>query len=178
MILLLKNRFAIEDVRTILEVAGEDNPAAAHGFAAAAGVLAAIDERLPRAILRCALTACVQPRREWNQSEARNAARSNAHRRRVGIEVDAEMAWLTDKKTEPKWPKFSLEPARSRRRIYLGEGRPEPVEKVSPPKLYTDHQSAALWVGSASNLFDVVKRPWRHHPCLHYLDVQVERIGA
>ena len=52
MILLLKNRFAIEDVLTILEVAGDDNPAAAHGFAAAAGVIAAIDERLPRAILR------------------------------------------------------------------------------------------------------------------------------
>ena len=67
MILLLKNRFSIEDVRTILEVAGDDNPAAAHGFAAAAGVVAAIDERLPRAILRCALAARVQPRREWNR---------------------------------------------------------------------------------------------------------------
>ena len=74
MILLLKNRFAIEDVRTLLEAAGDDNPAAAHGFAAAAGVLAAIDERLPRAILRCALSACVQPHRDWKESEAKYAA--------------------------------------------------------------------------------------------------------
>jgi hypothetical protein len=70
------------------------------------------------------------------------------------------MAWLTDKATEPKWPKFPPEPARSRRRFRLARGLPEPVEKVSIPKLYADHQSAALWVGSASVLFDVVKRPW------------------
>jgi hypothetical protein len=70
------------------------------------------------------------------------------------------VAWLTDKITEPEWPKFPPEPARSQRRFHLAEGRPEPVEEVSPPKLYTDHQSAALWVGSASILFDVVKRLW------------------
>jgi len=160
MILLLKNRFAIEDVRTILEVAGDDNPAAAHGFAAAAGVIAAIDERLPRAILRCALSARVQPRRDWNQSEEKYAACSKAHGERVGIAIDAEVAWLADKTTEPEWPKFPPEPARSRRRFRLAGGLPEPVKKVSPPKLYADHHSAASWVGSASGLFDVVKRPW------------------
>ncbi|MGH9680005.1 MAG: ATP-binding protein, partial [Candidatus Acidiferrales bacterium] len=157
MILLLKNRFAIEDVRTILEVAGDDNPAAAHGFAKAAGVVASIDERLPRAILRCALAACVRPRRDWKEPEATYAAH---HRKSVAIAIDAEMAWLTDKTTEPEWPKFPPEPVRSRRRIHLGGGRPEPVERISPPDVYTDHQSAALWVGGASSLFDVANRPW------------------
>jgi hypothetical protein len=160
MILLLKNCFAIEDVRTIFEVAGDDNPAGAHGFAAAAGVIAAIDERIPRAILRCALSARVQPRRDWNESEATYTAHSETQRKRVGNTIDAEVAWLTDKIAEPEWPTFPSEPARSRRRFRLAGGRPEPVEKVSPPKLYTDHQSAALWVGSASSLFDVTKRPW------------------
>jgi hypothetical protein len=159
MILLLKNRFAIEDVRTLLEVAGDHNPAAAHGFAEAAGVVASIDERLPRAILRCALAACVRPHRDWKEPEATYAAH---HRKRVAIAIDAEVAWLSDKTTEPEWPEFPLEPTRSRHRIYLGGGRPEPVEKVSPPELYTDYQSAALWVGGASSLFDVVNRPWLH----------------
>jgi hypothetical protein len=160
MILLLKNRFVIEDVRTILEVAGDDNPAGAHGFAAAAGVIAAIDERIPRAILRCALSARVKPRRDWNEPEATYNAHRETHHKRVENTIDAEVAWLTDKIAEPEWPTFPPEPARSRRRFRVPGARPESVEKVSPPKLYTDHQSAALWVGSASSLFDVAKRPW------------------
>ena len=57
--LLLRNRFAMEDVHTLLDAAGDDNPAAAQGFVYVVAALAAIDERLPRAALRCAFPACV-----------------------------------------------------------------------------------------------------------------------
>src|SRR5206468_2802004 len=66
--LLLKNRFDLADVRTLFKSAG-DNPAAAQGFYYVAQLLAAIDERLPRAVLRCAFSACVQPWRQWGKPE-------------------------------------------------------------------------------------------------------------
>jgi hypothetical protein len=70
MVLLVKKRFTMEDLRILLESAGDDNPAAAHGFAASAGVLAELDERLPRAVLRCAFAARMKPHREWRKPEA------------------------------------------------------------------------------------------------------------
>src|SRR5947208_15810598 len=38
--LLLRQRFEVADVRTVLEAAGDDNPAAAQGFYFVAGILA------------------------------------------------------------------------------------------------------------------------------------------
>ena len=79
MVLLLKNRFAIEDVRILLESAGDDNPAAAHGFAVSAGLLADIDERLPRAVLRCAFAARTELYRDWGKPEAEHIARTELY---------------------------------------------------------------------------------------------------
>jgi len=62
--LLLKNRFEMGDVHTLVEAAGDDHPAAAQGFYYVAGLLAAIDERLPRSVLSCAFSACGQPARQ------------------------------------------------------------------------------------------------------------------
>lgn len=152
-VLLLKRRFATEDVRTVLEAAGDDNPAAAQGFPAAVGALAAIDERLPRAVLRCAFAACVQPHRFWPRPDEEYTARSELHRRQVGVAIDAELAWLTGTRDEPEWPQFEPHPARPRRRFTLRAENPT-------PELYTDHQAAALWLGNAASIFDVAKRPW------------------
>jgi hypothetical protein len=161
MVLLLRNRFAIEDVRTILEAAGSDNPAAAHGFAATAGLLAQIDERLPRAALRCAFVARVQPSQQWRQPEAEFAAHSERCRQKVGVAIDAELAWLTGKQNEPEWPPFPPSPAHPRHRFVSRRGqRREPVEQSREPDVYTDHQAAALWLANTASLFDVTKRPW------------------
>jgi hypothetical protein len=94
-VLLLKNRFAMEDVSTLLEAAGGDNPAASQGFVYVAAALASIDERLPRAVLRCAFAACIKPHREWGLPEEHYAARVEARRREVGMAIEAELAWLT-----------------------------------------------------------------------------------
>ena len=53
----LDDRATIEDVRNLLEVAAREDPAAAHGFGAVVTTLASFDERLPRALLRCAFEA-------------------------------------------------------------------------------------------------------------------------
>jgi GNAT superfamily N-acetyltransferase len=162
MVLLLKNRFAIEDVRSLLESAGNDDPAASRGFAVSAGLLADIDERLPRAALRCSFWARTRPHRQWRKPEAEYNARVELFRQKMRDAIDAELAWLAGKQSEPEWPQFPPNPARPRRRVISGPGsrKQRPVEETPEPEMYADHHAAALWLGGAANLFDVTKRPW------------------
>jgi len=161
MVLLLKNRIAIGDVRIILESAGDDNPAAAHGFAAAAGLLVEIDERLPRSVLRCSFAARMQSRRNWRQPEDEHNARVEAHRKNVAAAIEAELAWLEGKREEPEWPVFPANPARPRHRfVSARERKIQTVEEQLEPVAYVDYQGAALWLASAASLCDVAKRPW------------------
>jgi hypothetical protein len=161
MVLLLKNRFAIEDVRTVLESAGDDNPAAAHGFAVSVGLLAEIDERLTRAVLRCAFEACTKPHQKW-PPDAEYDANVERCRQRVREAIEAELAWLTGKQSEPGWSKFPPDPARPRQRMLSGPmtRKQKKIEERPEPDLYADHQAAALWLTSAATLFDVAKRSW------------------
>jgi hypothetical protein len=159
---LLKNRFALEDVRTLLESAGNDNPAASHGFTVSAGLLAEIDERLPRAVLRCAFAARTMPHRDWRKPEAEYNARVELSRQKVKDAIDAELGWLTGKQEEPEWQQFPPKPARPRHRFVRvpGARKKVPAEEPPEPNVRTDHQGAALWLGGAASLFDVAKRPW------------------
>ena len=161
MVLLLNNRFALKDVRTLLESAADDNPAASHGFTVAAGLLAEIDERLPRAVLRCAFSARTMAHRDWRKPEAEYKARIAIFRQKVTDAIDAELAWLTDKQSEPKWPQFPPSPARPRHRFVRvpGTRKKVPAEDLPEPDVRTDHQGAALWLAGAAGLFDVAKRP-------------------
>ena len=161
MVLLLKNRFAIEDVRSLLEAAGDESPAAAHGFALTAGVLAEIDERLVQSVLRCAFTACVQPRPDWRLEETEAAARSEKYREKVQSAIEAELAWLSGKRDEPAWPPFAEDRPHTRDRYVSMRGRrKEPVERPPESDMRTDDDSAALWLKGAAGLFDVAQRRW------------------
>ena len=181
MIHSLKDGATPDHIRAILEVAARDNPATAHGFGAAASTLAAIDERLPRAILRCAFAAAIRPTREWNLPEKKVAARANRHRRRVQAAVRAEVAWLAGKRSQPEWPAFPPISARARhRRFLLG---PEPREATprrrrAPPEEYTDHQAAALWLGKAAVLADITARPWLRELVQTYVQWTAAANGA
>jgi hypothetical protein len=159
----LKDRSATGDLRALLEIATRDNPAAAHGFGAAATTLASVDERLPRSALRCAFAASIRSSREWDLPKEEVAARSERKRQRVEAVVDAELAWLAGERPEPDWPAFPSETARARRgvRLRLGRGQQDrPAPQRSRPAEYTDHQAAALWLKNAVALVYVVQRPW------------------
>jgi hypothetical protein len=151
------------DLRGLLEVAARDNPAAAHGFGVVVATLASMDERLPRAVLRCAFAACIRPNREWDLPEGDLAARSKCRLQRIRTAVDAELAWLADERAEPDWPAFPPELARRRRHyLVLGERDQQDVRAAEAPRPeeYVDHQAAALCLGNAKSVFDVAERPW------------------
>jgi hypothetical protein len=178
---LLKDRATPVDTRTLLEVAGRDNPAAAHGFGATVTILSSIDERLPAAVLRCAFTACIRPSHKWDISENEVAAHSEHHRQRVQTAVDDELAWLAHEHSKPVWPAFPELQVRRRQRIRIPVGsewqdaaapqRPRPIE-------YVDHQAAALWLAQIANLAEVIKRPWLQEIARSYASWTAEANGA
>lgn len=162
MIYALKDRTSIGDVRVFLEAAAS-KPAAAHGFGAAAATLASIDDRFPRAVLRCAFAASIWPRRDWDLPEEEFAKQSERRQQRIQTAVDAEMAWLSHERPEPDWPAFPSKTVRPRRGLRVPGGRvqQEPfARRRLRPDEYADHQAAALWLRNAGELVDVVQRPW------------------
>ena len=114
MIHALKDRAGPENLRTLLEVSTRGEPAASHGFGVAAHTLAAIDERLLRALLRCAFAACIRPHSRWEVPDDEVAARVDRQRKRLREAVEAELAWLVGQRPEPDWPAFPVEAPRLR----------------------------------------------------------------
>lgn len=160
----LRHRSTPEDVRSLLEVAATGNHAAAHGFGTSAAVLAAVDSRLPRAVLRCAFSASVVESRAWDASQEEVDARKARSHERARAAVAAEMAWLGGEGPEPTWPTFPEEPARPRRRLRVPGIRiaaPEPPEVPTPsPTEHANHQAAALWLRQVRGLSDDAARSW------------------
>ncbi len=159
MILLLRNRFDLADVQIILGAAGSGNPAAAHGFASA--LLAEVDERLPRAVLRCALAAAIQPRQDWRRSEEEFALHVVHHQQQVAAIVQAELAWLNGNQDEPSWPQFPSEQPHPRRPFRSQKTQAEEsFEQPPEPDVYTDNQAAGLWLAHLAPMFETAARPW------------------
>ena len=183
MIHSLRDGLTPDRVRAVLDVAARDNPAAAHGFAAAASTLADIDERLPRAVLRSSFAAAIKPTRHWQVPEEESAARADRHRQRVQAAVDAELAWLADERTEPDWPMFPAVSTSTRQRRSLifeaQQAEPHPIRRRAPPEEYTDHQAAALWLRAApAPLTDVATRAWLREMVRSYVQWTAAADGA
>lgn len=161
---LLANRVTSVDVQALLGAATRDDSAAAYGFGAVGGALAAIDERLPRAMLRAAFAANVRPRGDWNQSEEQHAPHLERRRQQVRAAMDAELSWLADERDEPPWPEFPARSPRLRRGLRLSPAGLLEDERHTPrsprSEEYVDHQGAALWLRNASGLLDISVRPW------------------
>ncbi len=159
MIYALQHHFDTADLRSLLEVAGRSDPAAAHGFGAAATALATVDERLPRAVLRCAFLACIRQVGERSLAEDNVEPRSTRFRQRVRAAVDDELGWLAHGRPEPDWPPFPAARVRPRRRLRTS-GKQDPEDLPARRSEYPDHQAAALWLANVGSLADVLKRPW------------------
>ena len=128
-------------------------PAAAHGFIAAASAVAAANDRLPQAIVRCALRASIYATRHWDGRDEDRAARVQQHRRSVDAAIEAELAWLYDGGAEPPWPALPGVRPRTRRAIQLPGGRDE--RRLADATDHDaqvdrfDYQAAAAWLRGA-----------------------------
>lgn len=160
----LRHRSRPEDVRLLLEVAATGNHAAAHGFGTSAAILADLDSRLPRAVLRCAFSASVVEYRAWGASQEEVDARMARSHERAWAAITAEMTWLGGEGPEPTWPTFPVEQAQPRRRLRLPGTRinaPKPSEAPTPsPTDHVNHQAAALWLRQLRPLSHDDTRPW------------------
>ena len=153
----LKERRGSEDIRNLLSVA--QRPAAVHGFIAEVANLAAMDERLPRAFLRCGLVACIYRVRQWD-SDAKTAAAAIRDQRK-GATIDAEVAWLSGEGPEPAWPSLPSDaPVPKRRRIIGKTTAMEAERPYEPPEERFSDQMGALWLRGVKVLVNTGHQPW------------------
>ena len=160
----LRHRLTSDDVRLLLEVAATGNHAAAHGFGTSVAVLADIDSRLPRSVLRCAFCASVVKNRAWDASQEQIDARKACSDEQARIDVASEMAWLSGEGPEPKWPIFPVKQAESRERLRIPRAQialAEPLaELVLSPTEHVNYQAAALWLRQVLTLSHDEANPW------------------
>ena len=130
-----------------------DRPAAAHGFIAAASAVAAANERLPQAIVRCAFRSSIHATGHWYGRDEDRAARVQQHRRGVDAAIEAEPAWLYDGGAEPPWPALPGVRLGTRRSIGLPASRDErhvaDATDRDPQIDRFDYQAAAAWLRGA-----------------------------
>ena len=178
----LRHRNAPDDVRVLLEVAAAGNHAAAHGFGAAVGALDVVDGRLPRAMLRCAFSACVVENRVWDAPQDEVAARAERRLAQIEAAVAAEVAWLDAGGPEPQWPIFPEVEARPRRRLRLPGGQvaaPAPPKATAPPPTeHVNYQAAALWLRQVRDLPDAAARSWLGDVAKAYMPWTIAANGA
>ena len=179
-VLLLRKPFAMGDVRTLLETAGDDNPAAAQGFAYVAAVLASIDERLPRAVLRCAFAASVKPHRRSGLSDDEYGAHVEARRQEVTKVIEAELAWLSGNGPEPGWPAFEREPAHPRHRYTVGTNQPRTPEGGQVPRALHRPPGSRVVAGESRQHFRRCEKAVAsgRRPRVFRMDKRRERLGA
>lgn len=168
-------------IRDLLDIAASGNAAAAQGLRASAAAVAEIDERLPRALVRCAFASCVRPNTRWDTPEDEAEELSKRRRQRMDGVLQAEADWLAGTGDEPDWPEFPPQMRRTRRVFRLPGGRAEvspPVSEEEPPDIYVDHQAAALWLNGISRLFDTTANPWLREIAVRYMSWTAGANGA
>ena len=163
--------------RLLVMASGE--PAAARGAAQSADALRALDERLPRAILRVAFLAAFHTWHPWDATEATKNADTATKDADLKQRIEAELDWLCDGAYEPSWPSFPLDDLRTRRRGFRigGPVAQKPSRSRTSRTQFVDHQSAALWLRSLWRSSEA-DRGWLRGVYLAYLDWTLAANGA
>lgn len=180
---VLAHENTVNNMRTLLEVAAGGNHAAAHGFGAALNALHATDERLSRAVLRCAMRACIVPVSKWDAPDEEKIILIEGQTKAAMAAVDAEMAWLQGGGSEPAWPLFPEKPVRLRLRLRIPPAVPGRVETLSEPgdlplEQAVHHQTAALWLRQVESLGDASTCSWLRDVATTYMPWTMEANGG
>ena len=158
---LLRNGINEDNIRLLLEAASYSSPSVATGFKVASTALAEIDERLIRAILRCALTARIAPSRDWQLPEAEQEQQVIECKENVASRIDSEVRWLISGGEEPQWPQFPVERPSLRNGYRRRKSDPEDEQAESPRQRFDFRgHGASQWLKASEGLLDVAVRPW------------------
>lgn len=150
-------------VAELLRAVASGNTAAAYGLRATAKSVDDFDERLPRALLRCALASCIRPKRRWNTPAQEIERLLEIYRARMQDVVNAEIEWLGGKTREPDWPEFPPLLPRSRPAhgiTDIEQNLDHAASEEPTQEEYADHQAASRWLNAIGDLLDVSKNPW------------------
>ena len=150
-------------VPDLLRAVSSGNTAAAHGLRATARFAHDIDERLPRALLRCALASCIRPNLRWNTPDEESERLRELYRVRLQDVESAELDWLGENRLEPDWLEFPPLLPQSRRHHRITAIEPNfdhAASRETTPEEYADHQAASRWLNAVGDLLDVAKCPW------------------
>lgn len=178
---LLENETTEENYAALLKVASHSDPSAAHGFSSVLSRLATIDQRLPSALLRCAIQASIRHRHSWDTSEELETRINDGFQQRLEASVDAELGWLFRGEVEPDWPTFPSESPRPRRHLRVARNRgyqESPESQTEAVDVYVDYSAAALWLIGAVNILNVTEHPWLINIIRNYQSWTMEVNGA
>jgi hypothetical protein len=135
--------------RSLLEAAARPDQAMLPAFGAELSSLQEIDTRLPRAIMRIGFTSCIHALRDHGESKEANNLRVPAHRERVLVSIECELAWLLGAASEPEWPVFPNDQPRRKRKGRVDMTAEERQEEHARSKDRVDSSGAAKWIQSA-----------------------------
>ncbi len=140
--------------------AAASSAAAGHAFSQAIPVLSQKDERLVRALLRTALSACVGPGRAWGIDPAEQEARSHEHSQKLAKAIDAEVSWLKGAGDEPGWPILPMQVRVRRNTLITGQRSSAriPIEREVEDRF--DHQRASIWLAQTQVLAAPTPPTW------------------
>ena len=176
---LLREGVDPADVRTLLGAVSRIDLLAVSGFRVAAEMIAAVDERLPRALLRTAFVSCIRLRRERSRDNP-----ADDIERRVRSAIDAECSWLSGDGDEPDWPAFpTVSPTRVAGMwippidVELWEEVDGAAARPKMEEILYD-RSAGMWLESLSSLLNVEARPWLRDVARSYADWTAVANGA
>ena len=156
----LRDRVEGRDFRELLEIASHTSAAPSHGFAVSALAIAAIDERLLKSVMRCALRARIYCHRDWELDEEVHEAQKTALRQKVDAGIAQELDWIAGKGAEPDWPEFPLKNPSPRRGIRLGGTPTPPRPRRRRDDKHADSAGSAQWLEALRQVTDVAQRPW------------------
>jgi hypothetical protein len=148
LVVVARHGAGLADARPLLELAVRGDPAAAHGFGAFLDELAAIDPRLPKAVIRCAFVGNIRPRLKHYDAKGDE---DEIRKRQVAdwrdAALSAEWSWLQGQGPEPAWPDFPDADLGVRSKTYIGSAGPERRRQPrARAEYYADHQADAVWL--------------------------------
>ena len=166
-------------IRQLLGIASHNSSAASPGFEASAVAIAQVNERLLKAVIRCALRARVHCHRDWELEESEYEALKTELRREIEAGIDQELDWIAGRDPEPEWPEFPMQDPAPRRGIRLGSHSPERARSPrARHELYVDSQGAAAWLAALGAVAELPQRPWLRDVINHFRDWTSDTNGA